>query len=127
CRVDVALGDIGRFESMAMRGPTAYVTAYNNSYGDLMIGSIVPPGVISNWSFVDGVPEDSAPENALSQVRGGITDKGDDVGKYTSLAIAREGDPVIAYYDAGHGALKFASFGAVRWHSHVVDHGAGNV
>ena len=125
CGNDTPIGDIGRFSSMAMRGPTAYVAAYNTTYGDLMIGDISPPGVVTNWTFVDGVPETSSSDNPLSQVRGGITDPGDDVGKYTSLAIDKSGDPIVAYYDATHGALKFASFGAVRWHAHVVDHGTG--
>ena len=126
CNNDTPLGDIGRYSSMAMRGPTAYVAAYNTTYGDLMIGDISPPGVVTNWTFVDGVPETSAPDNPVSSVRGGITDAGDDVGKYASLAIDKSGDPVVSYYDATHAALRFASFGAVRWHSHVVDHGAGS-
>src|SRR4030095_15580744 len=33
--------------------------------------------------------------------------------------------PVVSYYDATHGALKYASFGAIRWHAHVVDKGNG--
>jgi hypothetical protein len=124
CIPDVSPGDVGRFSSMTMIGPDAYVAAYNNSYGDLMIGHITPPGVVSGWDFVDGVP-DEAPDVANSHNRGGVTDKGDDVGRYTSVATSSTNEPIIAYYDKTHGALKFASFGAIRWHTHVVDVGIG--
>src|SRR5581483_11799320 len=122
CNPDVALGDVGRFSSMALGGPYAYVAAYNSTYGDLMIGHIAPPGVIANWDFVDGVPDES-PDVSNSHVRGGVMTKGDDVGRYTSIQITPASDPIIAYYDNTHATLKFASFGVIRWHNHVVDKG----
>ena len=124
CIPDIAPGDVGRFSSMTLIGADAYVAAYNNTYGDLMIGHITPPGVVSDWDFVDGVP-DEAPDIANSHERGGISDKGDDVGRYTSIATSSTNEPIIAYYDKTHGALKFASFGAIRWHTHTVDVGIG--
>ena len=78
CIPDIAPGDVGRFSSMTLIDNSAYVAAYNNTYGDLMIGHITPPGVVSGWDFVDGVP-DEAPDIANSHNRGGISDKGDDV------------------------------------------------
>ena len=125
CNPDIPIGDIGRFSSMAMRGSLSYIAAYNNTYGDLMIGHVAAPGVVTNWEFVDGVPIDAGSNNPLSQVRGGITDAGDDDGRYASIEINPMGDPVIAYYDATHLSLKFASFGAVLWHTHTVDLGSG--
>jgi MYXO-CTERM domain-containing protein len=122
CVPDLYIGDIGRFSSMTVIDASSYVSAYNNTYGDLMIGHIVPPGIVSNWDFVDGVP-DTAPDYPNSHVRGGIQEKGDDVGRYTSIGATKSGDPVIAYYDKTHGSLKFASFGVIRWHTHVVDKG----
>ncbi|MCU1280393.1 MAG: hypothetical protein JWM53_3939, partial [bacterium] len=124
CIPDIAPGDVGRFSSMTLIGPDAYVAAYNNDYGDLMIGHITPPGVVRGWDFVDGVPE-VAPDITNSHNRGGVSDKGDDVGRYTSIATSANSEPIIAYYDKTHGALKFASFGAIRWHSHTVDVGIG--
>lgn len=124
CSNDILIGDIGRYQSMALRGPTAYICAYNNTYGDLMLGNVTPHDVVKNWTFVDGVPEDVSPDNPLSKVRGGVTDKGDDVGRYCSVNVTREGDPVISYYDGTNGTLKFASFGAVRWHTTTIDKGA---
>ena len=79
---------------------------------------------MSNWDFVDGVP-DEAPVTIGSHVRGGISTPGLDVGKFTSIARTPRNEPVIAYYDATSGALKFASFGAIRWRSHIVDMGTG--
>ncbi|HXU69690.1 MAG TPA: hypothetical protein VN947_10190 [Polyangia bacterium] len=125
CIPDIAPGDVGRFSSMTLIGTDAYVAAYNNDYGDLMIGHITPPGVVSGWDFVDGVP-DEPPDIPNSHNRGGISDKGDDVGRYTSIATSSTSEPIIAYYDKTHGALKFASFGAIRWHSHTVDVGVGS-
>lgn len=125
CLPDIEPGDVGRFSSMTMIGLDAYVAAYNNNYGDLMIGHITPPGVVAGWDFVDGVP-DEAPEIANSHNRGGISSKGDDVGRYTSIATSSFSEPIIAYYDKTHGALKFASFGAIRWHNHTVDVGVGS-
>ncbi len=125
CTNDVLLGQIGRFSSLTTIGNEAYVSAYNVTYGDLMIGHVLAPGIVSNWDFVDGVP-DEPPQVVGSHVRGGITDPGDDVGRYTSIQRTSAGAPVIAYYDATHGALKYASFGAIRWHNHVVDVGIGN-
>jgi MYXO-CTERM domain-containing protein len=125
CNSDIPFGAVGRFASMALRGPDAYVAAYNTDYGDLMIGHVRPPGVVPSWDFVDGVPDEGPTNINNSHVRGGIEDKGDDVGRYTSLQMTASNDPVIAYYDLTHGALKFASFGVVRWHSHFVDQGAG--
>ncbi len=122
CTPDQPPGDVGRFSSMTMIGQEAYVASYNTTYGDLMIGHVRPPGVVPAWEFVDGVP-DQPPNLATSHVRGGITDKGDDVGRYTSIQANRDGVPIVAYYDRSHKQLKFASFGAVRWKSHVVDKG----
>jgi hypothetical protein len=124
CTPDIPHGNQGDYSSMTIIDQTAYVAAYNSTYGDLMIGNIEPPGRVVNWSYVDGIPEE-APAMVGSHVRGGISDPGDDVGQFTSIARAPKGEPVVSYYDATHGALKFASFGAIRWHAHVVDKGSG--
>jgi hypothetical protein len=124
CASDLAPGDIGRFSSMTMVGSTAYVAAYNNTYGDLMIGHVTPPGVVTDWDYVDGVPGDP-PDIQGSHVRGGVMGMGDDVGRYTSIQTTPGNDPVIAYYDKTHGSLKYASFGAIRWHTYTIDKGDG--
>jgi hypothetical protein len=122
CAPDIAFGDVGRFSSMTLIGPAAYVAAYNNQYGDLMIGSVNPPGVVSNWEFVDGVPLEG-PAILGSHVRGGVESKGDDVGRYTSIEVNQANEPIIAYYDKTNHRLKLAHFGVIRWRNHVVDKG----
>jgi len=82
--------------------------------------------LVGSWSVIR-LPIDAVPDITNSHNRGGVSDKGDDVGRYTSVATNSTNEPIIAYYDKTHGALKFASFGAIRWHSHVVDVGIGNL
>ena len=120
CTPDLIIGDTGRYASMAVIQGTAYVAAYNSNYGDLMLGTVTPPGRVTRWEFVDGVP-DQAPDRVGSHVRGGVSAPGPDVGQYTSIIDSQARDPIISYYDATNGALKFASFGAIRWRSHIVD------
>ncbi|MBI5490898.1 MAG: hypothetical protein HY905_26435, partial [Deltaproteobacteria bacterium] len=47
--------------------------------------------------------------------RGGISTPGDDVGKYTTIAVGADGEPRVAYYDVTHGALKWAVHSASGW------------
>ena len=124
CTADITKGNTGRYASMVTIGTNVYVAAYNETYGDLMVGSLMPPGRVTNWEFVDGIP-DEAPGTMGSHVRGGISTPGPDVGKYTSITRTPSNEPIIAYHDQSNGALKFASFGAIRWHSHTVDVGMG--
>jgi hypothetical protein len=120
CQPDILPGDSGRFSSMALIGGSAYISAYNTTYGDLMVGKVTPSGVVSNWEFIDGVP-DQAPDLANSKVRGGIMEKGDDVGRYTSIGVSAAMKPMVAYYDGTHGALKFAIPGEIKWITHFID------
>jgi hypothetical protein len=120
CNADLTVGDTGRYASMSMIGGDAYVAAYNSTYGDLMIGHVTPPGVISNWDYIDGVP-DEAPELFGSRVRGGIRNPGDDVGRYASIGINQKGEPIVAYYDSTNKRLKFAYFSVIRWATYEID------
>jgi hypothetical protein len=56
-------------------------------------------------------------------VRGGIRASGDDVGRYTSIAVGSDGQARIAYYDTTHGALRYATASGNAWSMHVVDGG----
>jgi|GEM_PF-1172585 len=123
CIAGLQQGDVGRFASMTLIGPDAYVAAYNNTYGDLMIGHVLPPGVISDWEFIDGVP-DEAPSRPGDPTRGGVETPGEDVGRYTSIGVNVRGEPVVSYYDNTNKRLKFASFSVIRWASHAVDEGS---
>ncbi len=125
CVYDLPVGDAGRFASMVLLDGLAYVAAYSETYGDLLIGHVQPPGRVEKWQFVDGVPRE-APVDPDSRVRGGVANTGEDVGRYTSVAATPWQDPVIAYYDKTNGSLKFALFGVVQWRSHTVDDGVGS-
>lgn len=126
CADDVPYGRIGQYSDLDLStNGTAWVSAYNSSHGDLMVAPHTGDGRIPNesWSFVDGVPDGPVvlPE---SDIRGGIFDKGPDVGKYTSIAVAPPNDTVMAsYFDVDEASLKFASFDGTNWTTHVVDDG----
>ena len=53
-------------------------------------------------------------------------DSAGDVGQFTSLAFGPDGQPAIAYYDAGNGFLKIARYNGTIWSASTVDN-AGNV
>ena len=132
CTDDLPLGMVGTHSSMAVvSGPTAYVASYNRTYGDLVVARFSPPGVIPHhlyqeggdgWEFVDGVPAGPV-EMPNSKVRGGVANKGDNVGTYTAVAADMNRQPVVAYHDETHGSLKFAWYDGQSWHIHVVDDG----
>ncbi len=126
CTPDLPAGETGRYASMTIIGDNVYVAAYNQTYGDLMVGSVPGTGRVTNWAFVDGVP-DEVPGTVGSHVRGGVSTPGMDVGKYTSITRTLSNEPIIAYHDQTNSSLKFASFGALRWHSHTVDVGGPSI
>ncbi len=130
-------GNIGRFMDFKVDGETVYFSAYNDGtsekpYGDLMFGSMplasmgaYPTDDAENsgavWEFVDGVPS-ADPSNGPSGPRSGISEPGEDVGQYTSLALDSDKRPMIAYYDKTNKRLKFARKDAEgKWAVHVVD------
>jgi MYXO-CTERM domain-containing protein len=120
CAMEIPLGHVGRFSSMTLTGDQATISAYNDTYGDLMVGHIVPPGIVADWQFVDGVP-DGPVVLPQSNVRGGIRAAGDDVGKYTSIVTGPDGQPRVAYFDATYGRLKYAVWDGAAWKIQIVD------
>ena len=109
------IGFHGRYNDIALYNDTnIWLSAYSDEYGDLMVGQAKYPDFqyILNeedkifWSFVDGVP-DVDPTDGPSGPRGGVSDEGIDVGKYSSLALNSDGWPRVAYQDVTHGDLLF--------------------
>ncbi len=99
-------GFVGRFVDLTVHDRTAWVSAYAEDYGDLVVGRFDEvAGWI--WQWVDGVPE-GAIEGAPSGPRGGVDDDGPDVGQYTSIAAAADGSLHVAYRDVDGRALKYA-------------------
>ncbi len=86
-------------------------------YGDLVFGSW--DGSSVSWEIVDGAPTMPI-TNDPSGWRGGVSDPGQDVGRWTSLAHA-SGTYYISYYDADDGALKLAVGSPGAWQTHTVD------
>jgi MYXO-CTERM domain-containing protein len=125
CADELPIGLIGTYASMAVTSTgTVYVSAYNATYGDLMVAQTTATGRIpaTAWEFVDGVPSGPVAVKG-SKVRGGVSEPGDDVGWYTSIAVTPAGEPVVSYYDATHASLRFAQKSGGTWHSYTVDSG----
>ncbi|MBS2025853.1 MAG: hypothetical protein JST92_25915, partial [Deltaproteobacteria bacterium] len=103
--------DVARHSSMALSGANLYVSAYDGQYGDLVVHtydkSNLSKPTKSEW--IDGVPATGTIGGDINGPRHGITNPGVDVGEYTSIAAAANGDLYISYYDVTNGDLKFAS------------------
>ncbi len=100
-------GDIGRFQDATVVGERVVVSAYNETYGDLMVG-VLGQGDAFTWEFVDGVPEGAPVTGKLDGPRGGVGARGDNVGLYTSIAADPEGNLHVTYRDETNKDLKYA-------------------
>ena len=124
----LAEGQIGRYVDVTMVGETIVAAAYNDTYGDLMVGTL-GAGDVWTWTFVDGVPTDAPVIGQIDGPRGGIKAGGDNVGRFASLDADAEGNVHVVYRDDTNEALKYAygagAAGAWTWSVHTVDT-AGN-
>ncbi len=102
--------EVGRYSDTVASGGILHVSAYDDSLGDLAYAEIDEARLTDpiQWQWVDGVPTDSPPSTP-GGYRNGITDAGDDIGLYTSLALASDGTARIAYFDNTNGQLKYAA------------------
>jgi hypothetical protein len=128
CIPDLAAGDVGRDSDLAASpAGGAWVSAYNATFGDLMVARVTEPGRVPTeaFEFVDGVPD--GPVTAPgSRIRGGVAAKGDDVGRYTSIAVGPGDEPLVSYYDATSRSLKLAQRQGEFWKVHTVDQAEGD-
>ena len=92
------LGFVGVYLDLAVSADKdiAAVAAYNATYGDLMVGVITGDEIA--WQFVAGVPESGSIDGSLNGPRGGISDDGDNVGEYPSIAFDADGNAHVAFY-----------------------------
>lgn len=118
------LDQVGRWHDVALRDGTFHVSAYDDSFGDLVYARIHDLGQHPSWQYVDGIDPNASPDQP-GEYRHGVSDPGPDVGLYTSIALTRGGDPRIAYHDATHRALKLA-LGPGIFRTHVVESPAGD-
>ncbi|HUS65354.1 MAG TPA: MYXO-CTERM sorting domain-containing protein [Kofleriaceae bacterium] len=124
CQDDVLYGNIGQYSEMDMNGGSVWVSAYNSTYGDLMVAQRDETGRIPDdaWQFVDGVPEGPVVVPG-STIRGGVKEPGANVGLYTDIAVRSGEQVLVSYFDQDNTSLKLASNAGGSWSSHVVDQG----
>ena len=114
-------GDIGQFSSLAHTAFTPVISAYNRTYGDLMVGIEGTDGRIA-WTFVDGVPTTTTSvTGGLNGPRGGNSDPGANVGQHTDVAVDPSDRVHVSYYDVDRTALKYAVLPGGNWQNHTVD------
>jgi MYXO-CTERM domain-containing protein len=90
-------------------------------HGDLVVGLLDPTTNVIQWNAVDGVPNVPPTKNHKG-FRGGVTDPGDDVGLYTSMALDGKGNPVVGYFDRTNGSLRISRYDGKAWSSYELDH-----
>jgi len=135
CDDPLVQGLIGAYTSLAVaKDGTIWVAGYNDSdgdqilYGDLVVGKWDPAKSAVQWQSIDGVPpvpDGECPAADSHGWRTGIEEPGDDVGLWTSMVLDSSDHPMVAYYDATHGQLKFARYDGSNWNIHVVSQKAG--
>jgi MYXO-CTERM domain-containing protein len=128
CGEELKVGSAGSHSSLAVANNTVLVAAYNDCWGDLMVGRVARTDVGQNtivydnqWEFVDGIPWQNDPEVPTSTVRGGQRRKGEKVGRFTAVSHDAAANPVVAYYDVDRGALKYARHDGTAWKIMFVD------
>jgi hypothetical protein len=101
--------DLGRFSALAIDpGKAVWTSLYDGQYGDLVVNQYDTTGKKLKTEYVDGVPTGSTVVYGPSGPRGGVTDPGDDVGRYTDIAVGTNGVVYVSYYDVTNGNLRFA-------------------
>ncbi|MDB4965674.1 MAG: hypothetical protein JWN44_1363 [Myxococcales bacterium] len=121
---EAPVDEIGRFHDVAVDNGTLHVSAYDDSYGDLVYAEISDATKNPSWQVVDGVDREASPDRE-DGYRFGISDPGPDVGQYTSIALS-QGKPIIAYYDVTNHALKVAR-GGHPFDVQTIDSGSSTV
>jgi len=123
---------LGSYTSAAARADgKIWVAGYNEGdpsggtsddyHGDLVVGLLDPATSTIEWKAIDGVPNVPPTKNHKG-FRGGVTDPGDDVGLYTSMALDSKGNPVVGYFDRTNGSLRIARYDGSAWGTYELDH-----
>ncbi len=119
------LGSIGRYSDFVVLGGVGFFSAYAETYGDLVIGKFDQGAQAFTWWWVDGVPAEGMITGGPSGPRGGIADRGPNVGTDTAIALGANGNLHVAYRDVDNQALKYAlgvpDGDAFRWTNITLD------
>jgi hypothetical protein len=125
---DLPIGAVGRYSDLFVTEQKAYLSAYSDDYGDLVVG-IGTPNDGLKWMWVDGIPADGMVAGNLTGPRNGIKTAGANVGKYTSLVVDASKNIHVVYTDVDQNALKYAlgtlSGNAYTWQNYVLAENAG--
>jgi MYXO-CTERM domain-containing protein len=113
-------GVLGRHSALVASGDTLYASAYEQTYGDLVLVSapLTSPTNLT-YEVIDGAPDTPVTADPAGY-RGGVAAKGDDVGLGTDIALDAAGNPLISYHDRDKLALRFAARAADGWSAHEV-------
>lgn len=118
--------DLGRFSAVAANGTEGLMASmYDGKYGDLVVYRYDATGARVGVDYVDGVPQGQV-RYGPSGPRGGVTEPGPDVGRYTDIAV-NQGRAYVSYYDVTNGDLKVAVRDGATWATHRVDGTNGDV
>lgn len=99
-------GSIGRYLAATQTEGAVFLSAYNDRYGDLMLG-VLDQGGRARWQFVDGVPANGTVTGSLNGPRGGVATRGPDVGRFTSIAADAQGRLHVAYRSDEDKSLRY--------------------
>lgn len=120
-------GAWGRFADLTATDAGAVVSAYDSTYGDLVVathGNL--SGALDSIEYVDGVPPNGTVVADPQGPRGGIEEIGGNVGQHTSVATS-DGVTYVAYYDVDNQSLKLAHGSAGDFETLTVDDSVGDV
>jgi hypothetical protein len=115
----------GRYSAIAIGGDRAFVSAYDSTYGDLVVADFDAASTnLVSLEYVDGVPSGGTVVADPNGPRGGRNGPGPNVGEHTSIAL-QDGEPRVAYYDLEAGSLKYAAWDAQTraWAISLIDDG----
>lgn len=101
--------DLGRFSALTIDpGKNLWASTYDGQFGDLAVVQYDATGKRIRIEYVDGVPTSGTVKYGPSGARGGVEEPGDDVGRYTDIAMGQNGVVYASYYDVTNGNLRFA-------------------
>ncbi len=114
-------GQYGWHASLAALDDRVLVSAYDSTYGDLIVARFDLEGKPVTLEYVDGFPTSGPITGDPAGPRGGRSEGGTNVGLHTAIGVDPNGLTHVAYHDADAGALKYATLANGVWSTTVVD------